>query len=773
LNLTPSNLYQPPFGVDLTLLLAILALLLTVVLFVRTRGLRGLPRWRQGLLVSLRFVALAALVWALAGPQRTSGTQARPVKPALTVMMDLSTSMAQKDTRAGGSDLNTRWHAARTRWLDPKLLDQLAEHVDLKLHGFDRQLRPLSADGQIQPTGKDTHVFGSIRQVIGAGGETAANRGSPTTDRAKLMLILSDGHDTQRLSDPMLVEQLRRGKWQVFAVPLGAATRLRDLHLMAHADADFLLDGQATYIHAQVHQSGFDRATSKVELFHEGRLIATQDISFDGAPVKTVRFRIQPKARPGASGTLHSYRIAVQPVEDESSTQNNSRWVFIQSRRDRLKIVLFEARPYWDSRFLGRVLRQDHQVNLTAVYGFGSRRVVTVSDEQAAMDSDPVAALDLDHLTQNQINQFDMIILGKGTEQFFGADKAHLLVDYVTRRGGTLIFARGKAFDQTSSQGAAAQKLIAPLEPIKWGIQVVADLRLKATESGQQNPVLRFDGLENTDAVLTQLPDMIGATRIQKEKAGSIVWLRQRAARDSNTPPMAAVAYQRTEGGGQVLAILTDGLWRWAFLPSSLQDYDSVYQNFWARTVRWLAGGGQFLPGQSMSLQLSQLTVRPDEPVQVTVATRYVQAQRFEPKLSVIDPAGKIQHIELQRTSEQSNQYVATLAPSLSGVHQVQLEATGMTPAKITSRLAVYDRSLETVDTSARPQTLKELTDATGGRCLAPDEADHLLEYVQRLHKASAPEPKFEDAFNQTWLFAILIAALGLEWFARRRWGLS
>src|SRR5690606_1143757 len=101
-----------------------------------------------------------------------------------------------------------------------------------------------------------------------------------------------------------------------------------------------------------------------------------------------------------------------------------------------------------------------------------------------------------------------------------------------------------------------------------------------------------------TRAILTELPGLIAATRVEREKAASLVLLRQAPA-DGQTPGMAAVAHARV-GRGRVMAVMGEGLWRWAMLPPDRAALDPVYDLFWSRAVRWLATGGEFLPGQDV-----------------------------------------------------------------------------------------------------------------------------------------------------------------------------
>jgi hypothetical protein len=294
-----------------------------------------------------------------------------------------------------------------------------------------------------------------------------------------------------------------------------------------------------------------------------------------------------------------------------------------------------------------------------------------------------------------------------------------------------------------------------------------------------------------TDTALADLPDMLAATRIRNEHALSVVMLRQQpkppgkapgvAPGDAEAAPgMAAVTHRRA-GQGRVLAVLTDGLWQWAFLSSELKEYDTVYQGFWARAIRWLALGGQFLPGQDMSLALSRLKANPGQPVDITVITRYVQPEDFKTRLTIKAPDGSDIDVPLTRQAANSTQFRGSYRPEQPGVHEVILtafppESTGddqlSKPTEIRGRIAVYEESTEKMDPSARPDVLYALCDAAGGECLGLDERSRLLDRIDAIWQTRQSDRKMNYVFDQPWIFILILAGFGLEWILRRRGGL-
>jgi len=837
-------IYQPPLGWGFTIGLLAVAMGVTVWGYVRIK--RQAAWWQRGCLVMARLGALGILGYVLAGPSIEEQPVNQQYQAVQVVMLvDTSASMGERDVAlaTGSQQVISRWEAVRDRWLATRFLQQLAEATsDVRVYGFDHGLKRLSIEEAqgLEPTGKQTNLFGALDRFCGSGQQSSD--GSRVTQinegRPAVVVLLSDGHDTQLGQDPQVLSSLQRAGCPVMTVPVGVSKSVADIQVSAWAQADFVMQGQSTWVHAVVAHRGYDQQQVQVDLLEEGQVIQTQTLAFNGQASLPVRFQVTPqnqleqgislqtyrvvarlappaplssennplasraKASGGASGGASGVEGGENGVEggasgggfgSEAEVENNQRWVFIQVSQKPIRVALFEGQPYWDTKYLAQVLGQDAQVELTAVYALGEHRTVTVHSRHDVMGDegpgDTNQQFSVDQIDQAWLNRFDVVVLGHSVQRFFGGDRAKMLVDYVRVRGGSLVQARGRAFDLTTPQGQRAQALIEPIEPVRWGNQAIARPRLQVSKQALGHPLIGLDGLGLADTVLAQLPNLLAATRVQAEKSAAVVLLQLRestAGHDAHNEPakdnsMPALVYQQV-GQGRVLTVASQGLWQWALLPNSARNLDWVYPLFWAKAIRWLATGGQFLPGQSVSLHLSPLAVKPGQPVQATIATRYLEHKSFEPQLKVTGPNGQVQAVGLARASEQSSKYAGTFTPHRPGVYRVELETMGgMASGQANSdwdlnighkRLAVYDRSAEKLDPSAQPALLASISQATGGQCWGLGETDRLLDYVRQTHQARVADPRYRYVFNQPWVFGAIAGLLGIEWIGRRRSGL-
>ena len=108
-----------------------------------------------------------------------------------------------------------------------------------------------------------------------------------------------------------------------------------------------------------------------------------------------------------------------------------------------------------------------------------------------------------------------------------------------------------------------------------------------------------------------------------------------------------------------------------------------------------------------------------------------------------------------------------------SVVLRAMTNSSGERPAnRLTSRLAVYDQSLERLDPSARPDVMAALSQATGGRCLSVDQREQVFEYARRSRQVRRGDRRPTYVFNHPAVFAVIAGLFGFELFLRRWHGL-
>ena len=226
-------------------------------------------------------------------------------------------------------------------------------------------------------------------------------------------------------------------------------------------------------------------------------------------------------------------------------------------------------------------------------------------------------------------------------------------------------------------------------------------------------------------------------------------------------------------GRGSVVGVLGEGLWRWSLLTEENRDLAGFYDTFWSNLVRWLTMGGDFLPGQQVSLQISRASLRRGDPLIVDVLYKLAPPAGTAPRLELIDPHGGRREIALSPTSSRDPRFRTTVEPAEVGAYTLSLSSPGMTPPEQHRRFNVYHIDDETLDTSANPLVLQMLADHTAGKVYGLHEAETWVRDLKRQQELQQSPPRREYIWDHWVVMLVLLVGTGVEWIARRRLGLA
>jgi hypothetical protein len=674
-------------------------------------------------------------------------------------------------------------------WLNQRAINKLETRASVRWRRFARSSAPLASpsDDTLRPEGDATHLFKALEQTLGsAAGADTGSAASDTSDSAPPpgpVLILSDGHDTQRTAAPQLAARLNQAGRRVFAAAFGRAGDADQLSVQAWPDSDRVFEGDAVTLTADVRHRGYEGRTVRVTLTRGRDQLDARTLTLNQNISRPLTFDIEPTTAPGEGTTTRVYQVSVAPVDGasadsapqpEQSNEQRQTPVFVTVSKERVQVLLLEGEPYWDTRAFARVLRSHPRIALSSIHRLGAdRRVV-------ARQGEAVEAGALDSLDLPTLKRFDVVALGKRIDRFFSPGAADRLTRYV-RQGGALVLVRGRPVDAEAIGTEAARSLAQSLEPIlpvTWGETVVRDLRLSLTPAGRESPLFSEESASLAgDTVLTRLPRMLAATRVARAKAASIVTLQQQP-RGEGAPPMAGLAHMRA-GQGRVLAVLSEGLWRWPMRGGEAGGQTAL-ATFWSRAVQWLAAGGEFLPGQNLSLELSPRQARAGEAVTIALTSRYPLGDDVSPKARITGPDGQTQTVTLTRAQADTHRFTASYRPAEAGVARVAIDPRGLPadddapPDNRTAprgRVVVRPASVEQADTTPRPEVLERLTRATGGEMLPTAGVDRLADHLDALRAARQRAPELRYSFDHWAALALIALSLASEWAWRQRTG--
>lgn len=707
-----------------------------------------------------RWLALAARSLALAALAAIAlnwGHWRKPeaaIKPRWCVLVDRSASMATADV-----DGASRWDAARR--LVGQLEKQSAGRRELDLFAFsggvDGARHTAGSLNAVKPEGQATDVCRAL--------ETVTAEGAVGAVRPAGIVLLTDGRQTVPEADPLPAGLRARAlDAPVFPVPLGKAREARDIAVRAAQRLAIGFVGQPVRIRGEVTTRWPGEVNVTVQLVDgAGRVVATNDVRLPGVGRGTVMFAVTPD-RPGYA----AYRLQALPWEGETDVRNNESAFEINALDRKIRVLLVEGVPFWDTKFLGQHLRKQPNMEVTAVYRTAPDRFFKTDPSGVpAPEGAPIFPE-----SAAELGAFDVVVFGKGAEYFLNPARLAALKAFVADQGGSVVFARGRPY---ADQGGGLEEL----EPVEWGGSSGIECRLTPRVEGEDTGL--FAGLlpGRDDGIWARLPAVkCSQTAIGLKSFAQILAEGRRTAGAGETPAQSVpLLIGRRFGQGMTATMNVDGFWQWSFFPTS-SDAAEMYGELWTQLLLWVGTYADFLPGHDYALRLSAASVLPGVPVRAQVRRRGQSgAVREEPRLRVTRGADTIQETTLA-AGDRLDRWETALTLPEPGLYRVTLipppgADKGQAPALL---LQVKAPPGETDEVNPDPDFLAKLAEASGGRVLqaaAVAEALDARELDRRQEVDQGSNLVWEPLWDRGWLLALVAAALAIEWTIRRRNGLA
>lgn len=704
-------------------------------------------RVASSLLLLMRLGIVITLAILLMGPSWMPPQAEEEQRPKLTVLVDTSQSMLTED-----SQTNTRIGLVKSTWLSRDQINELTRDFSVDLYAFDDKTRPavpstFRQEDEAVASGRTTQLTQSVTSILSR--LTAGEDGAA-------MLVISDGRDTEDAPIQPAAALAAAKQIPVYTVGIGGRRLQPDLALLAVPMQEYLLPNEPGAILAKVYQVGLDQATTTVRI-KRGAWEHTVPVAFNHQSVVEVQLPITHEEE-----GEYEYEIEVETVDGEAETTNNAQTVFAHVQKRRIRVLVLEGQPYWDSKFLAQSLRKDERVELTQITQLSADKRETIITRVEG-DSSTLPT------TAEGWSEYDVVVLGQAIENILDADSADHLAGFVGDHGGSVIFARGTPCNIETPEGQAVGDKIAPLEPVVWGAGFVDKSTITPTPAGRIGhwfSTIKM-GLD-VDEAFARLPGFAAMPIVEREKAATIVLARASSTAaqgdDSSQPAIVAMSY----GRGRVVGVLGEGTWRWSLLKPESDDLRGFYDTFWSNMVRWLAMGGDFQPGQQLSLDVSRSSARLQDPVTVDVICKVPLTGGATPRLTLKTPDGSSTDVAMHLLPGRNIRFRATLEPSVVGVHEVSVHAPGLVPERLGRKFNVYDLNVERLQTSANPMPLRVLAEHSGGQYFEADQYKELPKILRRHRASMLVPPRLEYIWDQWFVMCLMLVWTGVEWIGRR-----
>ncbi len=778
------------------------------------------PRWARIALAGVRAALLVVIAALLAGPMLVLN-QERVDPDCLIVLVDRSASLDIKDMTL----------AQRQASRDEALREALSKHADLfgpeKLGGEHRQILWLGFDSSTYELGGG----GNPGAVEGeATGEASTTESVAVSDEATMLVpelgpasgmttalrtaidqalqrvagrpisgivLLTDGRSPEATGADV-VRRLAQQGVGVYSVPLGADTAPLDFAIadIESPDKAFVNDIVPVNVWIEVFPADaqVDLSQVRVRLIDE----QTQQV-LDEKPAESLQEPVRLTAQSEAVGQVswkveieHAGGTVTQPVA-ELITENNEELVSIELVDRPIRVLYVEGYPRWEYRYLKNMLLREESIS--------SSMLLLSADRNFAQEGDvPITRLPQD---AEELEPFDVVILGDVPSNYFGAELLTLLRDHVAVRGAGLLWIGGpgstpRSYETTPLADLLPMRLPGAVERLS-GLMGSAALRMKPTPLAEVYNVMRMQtigsGVTDASQMTVAWPDTLPALHWAQDvgplKQIAEVLAEGRPENDlladsSDSESGAPLIVRMPYGAGLSLYIATDETWRWRYGRGEF-----YFEQFWVQLVRMLGSNRLQRDTGPAKLMVSNRRVERDRAVVVELVVRdpgLMQRNASRIAVDVLradDPQGQpIERIELLQDFSTSGTSAQDLAgdamtisrgrvyrtlwqPATTGALRLRVVEQGMAELELTDTIEVYHGDDEKRQPLPDHDRLATLSQQTGGRVIALENLEELAGLIPN-RQTRTPNDIREPLWDSYVSLILVLLLLTVEWVGRK-----
>jgi len=704
-------------------------------------------RWDRRMMAALRLGLVAILVFILFQPTLIL-TSVVPQRNFVGILIDDSQSMRITD-QAGVARSDFVQSAFGSE--GSELLTALSEKFTLRFFRFSRDASRLNDMADLSYSGTATNLGNAM---VRAQEELA---GVPISG----LVVFSDGADNsgEALAESLL--PLQAAGIPVYTVGLGEEELSPDVQISRVEVPRTVLVGTSLVVDVMVSQRGYSGRTVQLTVEDTGVLLASEDVTFegDGEPV-VARVRIEAQ---DAGPRVLRFRVSTQ--EGERVAENNVRDVLVNVVNDREKILYFEGEPRWEVKFLRRAVYEDENLQVVVLQR-------TAEGKFLRLDVDDAEELAAGFpKTREELFRYRALILGSVEASFFTHDQLDMIADFVSRRGGGLLFLGGRnAFAEGGYEGTRLAEVLPVFldDELSSGAGPYFDeLFITPTRAGLNHPVTQL-GEDNSEAVLERweaLPSVTTLNPITRLKPGATGLLTGGTEQDRER--QIVLAFHRY-GRGKVFVLPIQDSWIWQ-MHADIPLEDQTHETFWRQLLRSLTDG---VPDQ-VEAQSEREVVEPGQSVNLTVEvgdSAYAEVNNANVVAVVHDPSGDSMTVALDWDVEQDGHYDGAFPTTMPGLYEVSIHASrgGEIVGSAVTFVDVAPSAEEYFDASMRGTTLRRIADQTGGLFYTPENVANLPEDLS-LTGAGVVLTEERDLWDMPILLFLVLGLMAGEWGYRRK----
>ena len=700
----------------------------------RGRAFRKSIAWLEG----CRVVIITLLILTFLKPERLSRVE-RVEKPVLAVLSDVSGSMQTSDVIVSNAVIS------RSAWVAQALESEFYRPLEAysRIELIDFAAPPAPTEANEAPGVEGTDLSLALDEVL------------QQFEYLKGVILLSDGDWNLGAAPLGSAVRYRDRKVPVFTVAVGRQQPLPDLSLEDANVPSYGLLGEQISLPVRLRNDYPREITAPLRLLDGDQVLTQKEVIL--APGTEIQDALVWEPREIGEREL---RLELGSQPDELMLDNNDRAFRIGIRMELLNVLVVDAEPRWEYRYLRNALERDPGVQMHCLLfhpgmALGSGRGYLSAfppSREWMMDYDVVFLGDVGQVP-NQLKESDL----------------DLIRGLVEQQAGGLVFIPGSQGRQRSlTDGPLGDLIPVVFDPEKpQGIALQNESQLVLSSTGKEHWLTRFDAdAQRNDELWRQLPGFYWSAAVQRSRPGSEVLAVHSSLRNSRGRIPLLVT--RPFGSGKVLFMGTDSAWRWR---RGVED--KYHYRFWSQVVRWMAHQRHLSQSDGMRFAWSPETIEVGETAYLQATVTDISgypAQDGKVQADIVSPLGNSERIDFDLVEGGWGVFKASFQPRESGKHHITLQADKH-GRKLETSFTVIRPVVEKIGHPINLPALQEIASVSQGQVV--DIAD-LSAMVEVLRSMPEPEPREirYRLWSDPWWGGFLLSLLAGYWVGRKLAGL-
>ncbi|MBT3923600.1 MAG: hypothetical protein HOF21_13605 [Nitrospina sp.] len=715
-------------------------------------------RNRKLLLFSLRLGTFALLLLILLKPE-LEFRKSQSLKNSIAVLLDNSKSLSIK-TKSIGDEIPRIDLIENTLDANASYLENLGKDFNVDYYFFSDEINKVSA-GAVENVYRPHRPYTDL---------TLAFDGLVEQYQAKSLqgvFLFSDGADLTVESGEIsrnLVEQLKKLGSPVHTMQAGSNEGFKDLAIEAVSASDFGFVQQPMRISLTVFSSSLGNRNIPLVLKEGDHILVSKIIE---VREDTKRLEVELEFTPVNVGKK-IYTLSLPKFAGEFIHTNNEREIDINVVRDRIRILHLNGRPSWDSRYLREVLAHNPKVDLLSFFILRN-----LGDDVEA----PVSELSLipfpsNLLFDDYLSSFDLVIFQNFKYDPF-IDKKYLdnIRKYV-RNGGAFLMIGG---DISFQGGGYSRTPIEEILPVNFSdsSRTFKDEAFQPVlnQEFSRHPILRLEKDLNLNINAWQsLPPLQGINvgLFPDKNAHVLAW----HAEGKELPLLATGKF----GKGRTAVLATDSVWNWNLRNVGGGGSGRYFQKFWNNVIDWLIA-----EPETRRLQLESDKERYREGEQALIKLKLLK-KNYQPavgvtaKLTLKPIRAKLdKQTDYDLKTDEQGEAVFPFLPDEQGFYSAQIQA-GLEAESLTEEImfSVLKDTAEFEKPLVNDTLLKKISEITDGSHHLLTGSDDLSGY--RFANPDVQVKSYSRSFSlwdNWWAYGLVVGLLVMDWYLRRKSGLS